>query len=169
MRFESLYQELVNSTEMIRGLLAGITQEEAQTKPNPESWSILELLYHLYDEEREDFREHLGFILHPSNKDWHRIDPQAWVTTRKYNEQEFNETKEKFFEERRKSLEWLKRLSEENWDTSYTSEFGSKSAGEMLASWIAHDNLAIRQFVELRRYRIEKITKPYNIAYAGDW
>jgi hypothetical protein len=169
MRFETLYQELVNSTEMIRSLLAGMTQEEAQTKPNPESWSILELLCHLYDEDREDFREHLGFILHPDGKKWHQIDPQTWVTTRKYNEQDFNEIQEKFFAERSKSLDFLQGLSVENWDINYTSEFGTMSAGEMLASWIAHDNLAIRQFVELRRHRVENITKPYNIAYAGDW
>ena len=169
MRFEILYEELANSTEMIRTLLAGLSQEETRLKPNYESWSILELLCHLYDEESEDFREHLSFILDPSNKKWHSIEPQSWVTTRKYNEQDFVDIREKFFAERRKSLGWLKGLSNENWDTIYTSEYGSMSAGEMLASWIAHDNLAIRQFVELRRTRIENITEPYSIAYAGDW
>ncbi len=169
MRFENLYQELVNSTEMIRALLAGISLEEARLKPNPESWSILELLCHLYDEEREDFREHLSFILDPDNREWHTIDPQNWVTARKYNEQDFPEMQDKFFAERRKSLEWLKGLSGKNWDLGYTSKFGSMSAGEMLASWVAHDNLAIRQFVELRRIHVENITKPYSIAYAGDW
>jgi hypothetical protein len=39
----------------------------------------------------------------------------------------------------------------------------------MFASWVAHDNLALRQFVELRRARLESVTKPYSIAYAGDW
>jgi hypothetical protein len=43
------------------------------------------------------------------------------------------------------------------------------TAGEMLASWITHDNLHIRQLVELRRARIEKITQPYAIGYTGDW
>jgi hypothetical protein len=169
MKFEKLYEEFANSTEMIRNLLVGISQEESRIKPNFESWSILELLCHLYDEEREDFREHLGFILDPLNKEWHRIDPQNWVTTRKYNEQNFFEMNEKFFSERKKSLEWLQGLSNKEWDISYTSEYGSMSAGDMLASWVAHDNLAIRQFVELRRFRIENISKPYNIAYAGDW
>jgi hypothetical protein len=169
MRFDDLYEELVNSTEMIRALLASISREEARLKPNPDSWSILELLCHLYDEEREDFREHLSFLLDPGNKEWHAIDPQNWVAARRYNEQDFLEMREKFFAERSKSLEWLKGLSTANWDLSYTSKFGSMSAGEMLASWIAHDNLAIRQFVELRRNRIENITKPYSIAYAGDW
>lgn len=63
MKFTELYQELVNSTEIIRALTANISQDEARIKPSPEAWSILEVTCHLYDEEREDFREHLDFIL----------------------------------------------------------------------------------------------------------
>jgi hypothetical protein len=169
MKFETLYQELANSTDMIRALLAGLTQEEAQFKPSPETWSILEVVCHFYDEEREDFREHLDFILNRQNEEWHRIDPQGWVTSRKYNEQNFIEMQRKFFVERAKSLEWLKGLSNAGWDTACKSPFGLISAGEMFASWIAHDNLHIRQLVELRRARIENITQPYAILYAGDW
>lgn len=169
MNFEKLYQELKNSTEMIRALLAGITQEEAQMKPDEGSWSVLEVVCHLYDEEREDFREHLDFILHRQSEEWHRIDPQGWVTERKYNEQNFTDMQEKFFAEREKSLAWLGGLSDRDWETTYTSQFGSMRAGDMLASWVAHDNLHIRQLVELRRMRIENITKPYKIEYAGDW
>ena len=54
MEFAKLYQELSNSTEMIRALLAGVTQEEAAVKPTPEAWSQLEVICHLHDEERED-------------------------------------------------------------------------------------------------------------------
>ncbi len=169
MKFENLYLELVDSTNILRSLLAGITPDEARIKPNAESWSTLETLCHLYDEEREDFREHLDFILHRQNEEWHRIDPEGWVTARKYNGQDFREMKEKFFTERSKSLDWLKGLSDANWDSSYTSTHGAMSAGDMFASWIAHDNLAIRQLVELRRTRIEALTKPFSIAYAGDW
>ena len=119
--------------------------------------------------EREDFREHLDFILHRQNENYHVIDPQSWVASRKYNEQNFDEVHEKFFGERWKSLEWLKGISNANWDSTYTSEYGSMSAGEMFASWVAHDNLHIRQLVELRRARIESISQPYSIEYAGDW
>ena len=41
MKFTELYQEMVNSTEIIRALVANISQEEAQVKPTPETWSIL--------------------------------------------------------------------------------------------------------------------------------
>ena len=169
MEFSTVYQELQNSTEMIRVLLVGITQAEARYKPTPESWSILEVVCHLYDIEREDFREHLDFILHRQNEEYHVIDPQRWVTERKYNEQSFVEMQEKFFAERKQSLEWLREKSNSDWETTYTSEYGSASAGEMFSCWVAHDNLHIRQFVELRRARIENITKPYPLEYAGDW
>lgn len=169
MEFKTLYDELTNSTEMIRALLSGTSQDESRFKPDPETWSLLEALCHLHDEEREDFREHLDFILHRQNEEWHRINPQAWVTERKYNQQNFSEMQGKFFAERKKSLEWLQGLTSANWDKTYTSELGTVPAGEMFASWIAHDNLHIRQLVELRRARIENITKPYKIDYAGDW
>ena len=177
MEFNSLYQELTNSTEMIRALLAGISQEEAQIKPNAESWSILEVICHLYDEEREDFREHLDFIistslnasLHRQSEEWHVIDSDRWVTERKYNEQNFAEMQENFFVEREKSFAWLNGLLNPEWEKTYTTEYRTISAGEMFACWVAHDNLHIRQLVELRRMRLENITKPYNLEYAGDW
>ena len=169
MEFNSLYQELVNSTEIIRALLSGITQKEAQVKPSNEAWSILEVVCHLHDEEREDFREHLDFILNRQNEEWHVIDPQGWIKARKYNEKNFDEMVNSFFMERKKSLEWLQTLGNTSWEINYTSQYGSMSAGEMFASWVAHDNLHIRQLVELRRTKIEAITHPYSIAYAGDW
>jgi hypothetical protein len=169
MEFSILYQELQYSTEMIRALLAGVAPEAARLKPNAESWSILEVVCHLYDEEREDFREHLDFILHRQNEQWHAIDTEGWVTQRNYNEQNFAEMQEKFFVEREKSFAWLKGLQNPDWEQTITTEYRTISAGEMFACWVAHDNLHIRQLVELRRLRLENITKPYSLEYAGDW
>ncbi len=169
MNFDRLYLELVDSTNMIMALLAGISEEDAKIKPDAESWSVLEVICHLYDEEREDFQEHLDFILHRREQTWHPIDPQGWVTERQYNEQNLREMKEKFFGERSKSLDWLKGLEGADWDTSYTTPWRTMTAGDMFASWVAHDNLHLRQLVELRRAHIERITKPYIVEYAGDW
>jgi uncharacterized damage-inducible protein DinB len=169
MEFQKLYRELQQSTEMIRALVAGITQEEAQVKPDEGAWSVLEVICHLYDEEREDFREHLDFILHRQDEEYHVIDPQGWIKERRYNQRDFAEMQEKFLAERSQSLAWLKSLPNPDWDATYTSEYGSVSAGEMFSCWVAHDNLHIRQLVELRRLRIEKLTQPYSIEYAGDW
>jgi len=169
MKFQILYQELVNSTETIRMLINDMEQEQAQVNPDAESWSILEVICHLHDVETEDFREHLDFILNRQDDEYHAIDPQRWISERKYNEQNLLDMKKKFFAERENSLTWLKTLTDVDWDTTYRSEYGSVSAGEMFSCWVAHDNLHIRQLVELRRSYIEKITKPYDIEYAGDW
>lgn len=169
MQFSLLYLELQHSTEMIRTLLAGVAPEQAHLKPNAESWSMLEVLCHLYDEEREDFREHLDFILHRQMQEWHVIDTEGWVTERKYNEQDFAEMQAKFFAEREQSLTWLQGLENPVWEKTYTTPYRTISAGEMFACWVAHDNLHIRQLVELRRWRLENITKPYDLEYAGDW
>ena len=169
MNFETLYQELVYSTAMIRALVAGITTDEARVKPNPESWSILEVICHLHDTEREDFRFHLDILLHRPDKGWPPIDPGIWVTERRYNERDLADMLDKFFAERAQSLTWLKGLSAPDWHGTFTDEYGTKSAGGMFASWVAHDNLHIRQLVELRRFRIAGLTQPFDIGYAGDW
>lgn len=169
MEFNTFYQELQNSTEMIRVLLAGVAPEAARLKPSAESWSMLEVVCHLYDEEREDFREHLDFILHRQYEKWHEIDSDRLVTERKYNEQNFAEMQGKFLVEREKSLAWLNELQNPDWAKTYTTPYRTISAGEMFACWVAHDNLHTRQLVELRRMRLENITKPYNLEYAGDW
>ncbi len=168
MKFDTLFVELVDSTSMINALLAGINEDEARIQPTPESWSILEVVCHLYDEEREDFREHLRFILEPKGE-WHTIDPEGWVTARGYNTRKLRDMKEKFFAERNHSLDWLKSIEHSGWDASFTTPFRTISAAEMFASWVAHDNLHIRQLVELRRAHIERIVAPCNIEYAGDW
>lgn len=169
MEFQGLFRELTQSTETIRALLAGISQAEARVKPSPGSWSILEVVCHLHDEEREDFREHLDFILYRQHEEWHPIAPQAWVKLRKYNGRDFKTMKAKLFRERAKSLAWLKGLKNTNWNIRYKSRWGTMRAGDMFAAWVAHDNLHIRQLVELRQARLEKITSPYKIRYAGEW
>src|SRR4051794_4353460 len=111
MNVETLCQELTQSGQMIRALAMGISQAEAQIKPDAESWSILEVICHLYDEEREDFRQRLDIILHRPNEIFPPIHPSAWVTERHYNERDLADMLEKFAAEREKSLDLIKGLS----------------------------------------------------------
>lgn len=169
MEFETLYQDLVHGAEIIRALVLGVTQVEAQVKPTPESWSILEVVCHLVDEEREDFRQRVDFMLNRPGEIWPPIHPGAWVTERKYNERDLEQSLHDFLAERSISLAFLKGLESANWNTSTTTQFGERKAGDLLGSWVAHDNLHMRQLVELRRVRLQKITAPYDIRYAGEW
>ncbi len=39
----------------------------------------------------------------------------------------------------------------------------------MFSAWVDHDNLHIRQLVELRQARIVRLAEPYDVSYAGEW
>ena len=169
MQFEILYQELADGAEIVRQLVTGITWVEARARPEPESWSVLEVVCHLYDEEREDFRQRLDIMLYRPDDKWPPIDPVGWITARKYNDRDLAEALDNFMAERHRSLAWLRGLSAPNWEAEYRAPFGLMKAGDMLASWVAHDNLHMRQLVELRRSRVVRITEPYDVQYAGDW
>lgn len=169
MEFETLYRDLAHGAEIIQALVRGITQAEAQIKPTPESWSILEVICHLVDEERDDFRQRIDLTLNHPAKEWPPIHPDAWVTERKYNQRDLAQTLNEFQAERAKSLLFLKDLQAADWNTSHMSDYGERKAGELLGSWVAHDNLHMRQLVELRHFRLQNITTPYDIRYAGEW
>lgn len=169
MQHKGLYIELEHGAKLIRQLMNGVSQEEARQRPAPESWSILEVVCHLHDEEREDFRAHLDLVLHHPQEAWGAIDPGSWVTQRKYNERDLNEMLEAFLAERQRSLDWLRGLDAPDWESEYSNEYGSIRAGDVLCAWAAHDNLHIRQLVELRRSRLLKISEPFDVSYAGDW
>ncbi|GAB4580342.1 MAG: DinB family protein [Anaerolineales bacterium] len=157
------------NAERIRIFTEGVSNEQARWKPDPDSWSILEVINHLYDEEREDFRVRLDIFLHHPSDPLPPIDPQAWVTNRKYNERDLTESVNNFLAEREKTLTWLQSLASPNFDAIYTSPFGQMSAGDMFASMVSHDLLHLRQLVELHWAYTVKQFLPYHGGYAGDW
>jgi hypothetical protein len=154
---------------MIASLVGGVTQQQAQVRPSPDEWSILEVIAHLYDEEREDFRTRLEIMLFRPQEPLPPIDPQGWVRQRGYNQKDLHQTLNDFLIEREKSLVWLRSLDQPDWEAVYTNAYGSMKAGDMLAAWTAHDQLHMRQLVELRRKRLEGLCLPYDLSYAGDW
>ena len=169
MNLEKLTQQMAGNAERIRALVEGVPEAQARWKPDPDSWSILEVVNHLYDEEREDFRVRLDIILHNPDEEWPPIDPQGWVTARKYNERDLTESLRNFLDEREASLQWLRGLSAPEWDAGVETPFGSMKAGDMFAAWVAHDLLHMRQLVELHRAYIVHLVEPSEVDYAGEW
>ena len=169
MQAETLFQELSAGADLFRQLLSAVTPDDARFKPAPDSWSMLEVTCHLYDEEREDFRQRLDIILHQPQAEWPPIDPVGWVTARRYNGRELGDMLERFLAERQQSLTWLRSLQSPRWDAECTTRFGVMKAGDMLSSWVAHDHLHTRQLVELRRPRLVRLAEPYDVRYAGEW
>jgi hypothetical protein len=169
MDLNHLTTQLAYQAEAIRALVQGVPDEEARWKPSPTDWSILEVIHHLYDEEIEDFRRHLDHILYHADGPWPRIDPGGWVTQRRYNEQEPAEMLAKFLAARQESLAWLHSLAAPDWDAAIAMPWGSLTAGDMLASWAAHDLLHLRQLVELHYAWTQRGVAPHSVEYAGEW
>jgi hypothetical protein len=160
---------MAQTAQAVYSLVQHVSNEQAVWKPGLESWSILEVIHHLYDEEREDFRTRLDFTLHRAGKPWPNIDPQGWVLARAYNQQDFQATLAGFRQEREISLRWLAELKTPNWDLAYEAPFGLITAGDLLAAWAAHDLLHTRQLVELHWAYTTQSMLPYRVEYAGVW
>jgi hypothetical protein len=167
--FDRLRALMTDNAERIRLLASGLEAEQARWKPAPGSWSVLEVVNHLYDEEREDFRVRLDIILHRPTDPVPPIDPPGWVTARRYNERDPAESLENFLAERRASLRWLESLGAPNWEAAVTGPFGTIRAGDMFSAWVAHDMLHLRQLVELHYLYHRDHAQPYGVDYAGEW
>lgn len=169
MRLDVVRRELAQGAEIVTALSVGVSPEEARARPAPGAWSLLEVLGHLLDEETLDFRPRLDLVLHRPDEPWPRIDPEAWVIEHQYNARDLAETLQQFLAERQRSLVWLGTLTAPDWTREYRAPFGPITAGDLLASWAAHDVLHTRQLVELRRSRLLAHTEPHRTQYAGEW
>ena len=156
--------------DAIRSLTEGVDDDQARWKPSLGDWSILEVVNHLADEEREDFRTRLELTLLRPEADWPPIDPVGWVASRAYNTRDLTISIYDFLHERARSIDMLVRLESPDWSRERRHPvFGTMTAGTLLHSWLAHDLLHLRQLVELQYAYHARAAAPYSVGYAGDW
>ena len=164
-----IIDELARNREVFRVLLEGKSAEEANWRPAPDKWSLLEIVCHLRDEEVEDFRTRTDHVFKTPDVSPPPIDPPAWVSERNYAGQDYDAVVAQFLAERDQSIAWLKSLKSPPWKNTYQhSHFGPMSAEYFLANWLAHDKLHLRQLNATSfKYLQEKSGEALN--YAGDW
>lgn len=169
MKADMIIQQLEANRLVFQSLLTGREADEYNFKPDPQSWSILEILCHLLDEEREDFRTRVRNTLTTPLKQPPPIDPVGWVMSRNYAKQLYTERLESFMTERRSSVKWLKSLDNPSWNNSFKHPVaGAMTAYSLLANWLAHDYHHIRQ-INRRLYEYLKEKSKANLGYAGEW
>ena len=161
---------LHGNAQQIAAMVAGVDAIQACWKPDAASWSILEVVNHLLDEEREDFRVRIDYTLHRPGVAWPPIDPGGWVTARNYNARDLAASLAAFLDERAQSLAWLQGLHAPDWENTALAPWGDPfPAGNLLAAWVAHDLLHLRQLVELHWAWTTAGLAPYSCEYAGEW
>lgn len=166
----TLTARLAAGPETFSALTRGLDEDDAHWRPGPDRWSVVEVIAHLADEERLDFRMRLELTLHDPDRDWPPIDPEGWVRDHDYQARRLDEVLEDFVTERRASLSWLDGLEEPRFDRAHEHpRLGPLRAGDLLSAWVVHDLLHVRQLTALHRARVLADTAPYSADYAGPW
>ena len=165
---KEIIRQLTANAAAMRALVQTISDEQAQWKPNPDTWSMTEVWSHVYNEEKGDFRAHIHEILSDPPQPWGALQP-PWTPVADYRK-----ALEGFLTEREASISWLKLLDKPDWSATARAQFGPSevlvlSAGDVLVSWVEHDILHMRQMVELLHAWNVKQASPYSVQYAGGW
>ncbi len=161
-------QELERNVETFNHICSSMSTEEVRWKPEPGKWSILEVLNHLCDEERDDFRRRLQMLLDNPDSEWPPIDPVGWADQRDYNTRGLMDSLQRFSREREKSVKWLRDLQSPNWEREKLHPaIGRIKAGDLLASWVVHDLLHLRQVASIMMQYASACAKPYSTTYAA--
>jgi hypothetical protein len=169
MNHADIATQLKKNSAVFSFMFNGIDKPVYQWKSTPERWSLQEILCHLYDEEREDFRARLKHTLEKPEEKMPSIDPAGWVTSRKYSEWDYTDTLRKFIAEREESVAWLKSLNNVNWQNTHQHpKFGPFTAEMFLHNWLAHDYLHIRQIIKTK-YDYLRSNSTVRFDYAGNW
>ena len=153
----------------LESLLRDLPPEVAYGRGPEDSWSIAEIVEHLVDEEQVDFGPRLRAVLEDPEQDWAPIDPEGLVESRRGQERSLAETLRSFASLRAESIAWLSELEGSDWQASKSHpQAGTLCAGELLASWAAHDALHLRQLAQRLHERVEE-DAGFDASYAGGW
>ncbi|MEL7342556.1 MAG: DinB family protein, partial [Bacteroidota bacterium] len=99
-----IISHLTANWQVFEATLTDVTFEESTWRPDPEHWSLIEIVCHLVDEETEDFRARVRHTLETPDQTMPQIHPQKWVAERQYQKQNFQTKLREFLEERAKSI-----------------------------------------------------------------
>lgn len=170
MQLEIALARLSQNLDIVRAFTNGMPEAQGHWRPEPDVWSITDVVNHLVDEEVLDFRTRIELTLLAPEEPFPPIDPPAWVAAHDYASRELAESVARFTAERHRSLAWLAQLPDADWSRRHDAPWGGTiAAGDLLASWIAHDHLHIRQLNELHYAYLGSAAEPYAVEYAGEW
>lgn len=169
MNINQVISEFEKNRNIFKTLFENLPEDFYLWRESDSKWNLLEIICHLYDEERDDFRARVQSVLETPSEDLKPIDPQGWVLSRKYSEQNYNDKLNDFLSERDNSISWLKQLQNPKWDNAYAHQkFGNLTAKMFLYNWLAHDYLHFRQIIRVK-YEYFKNVSGEKFDYAGEW
>ncbi len=170
MNADRLIKRMDRFRHTINALKQAIPPEDAHWKPSETDWSIVEILSHMVDIEKDDMRTRLRLTLEDPAQEWPPIDPEGWAISRRYAKNDLSHIVDRFLVERAASVDWLRVMRSPDWATTHVHpKFADIRAGDLLAAWCAHDALHLRQIAKRSYQLTERDAGDYHAGYAGEW
>lgn len=144
--------QLEATPEILRGLMAGIDEEDARWKPAPDRFSIAEVLAHLSHSEGHCYRLRLDRFMTEDRPELQPDDAQMYLEL--YRNADPKDEVDRFEEQRESNVEYLRALPVEAGERkALHKSVGEITLNQMLHEWVLHDLGHIRQVAELVRAR----------------
>ncbi|MDE0960149.1 MAG: DinB family protein [Planctomycetota bacterium] len=159
-------RSLARTLSAITALVEGVGADEARIRHDADHWSLVEIVGHLLDEEREDFRARIELIFDDPCAPWPAIDPQGWVEERAHRSRSVQELLRLFQDERQRSLSWLGALDDPDWHVEKDHPLGALRAGDLLLAWVAHDLAHLSQMARWHADAASARLQPFQDDYA---
>jgi hypothetical protein len=152
--FEHLALDQIASTpEILRLLMATLTEEQTLRKPAPDRWSVAENLEHLSHVEGHYFKAALDVLLCGDDALIEPYDQNAYAAEGTYSGREPEESFAHWEEQRESNVELIRTTLEPEAlsRTARHPELGTFTVEHLLNEWALHDLSHVRQIAELVR------------------
>jgi HAD superfamily hydrolase (TIGR01509 family) len=144
---QMVLHELRGNIGALNGLLEGVTHDMWHLRPDPNEWSILQIICHLCISETTTQRARLQNILSQDNP--FVIDPQAPGPNMPICHDDLQAVTQNFIHERQATIALLRALSEADWQRpARHSIFGLTTLLEMAHFTAQHDRIHINQLCQ---------------------
>ena len=122
------------------------------------------------DEGREDFRVRMDYVRNRAVEPFPPIDAVATIGGRGHQERNLKDVLSDFRAGLERSLAWLRALGEVDLSREHAAPWGGTiAAGDVLASWVVHDLLHLKQILRVLFEHARSDAEPFGVEYAGSW
>ncbi|GAB4504603.1 MAG: hypothetical protein Fur0043_15970 [Anaerolineales bacterium] len=137
---------LLSTPASLSGLAEQVRGSAMMRRPQPNEWSLGEILCHLRDTEREVYLPRLRRVLEEDEPFIPAGNTDAWAEERAYREQDGRQALHDFTATRLQTLDLLHGVNEAQWKRKARhAVFGPTHLQELVRFMIEHDRLHIRQ------------------------
>jgi len=153
--YQTAIDQIAATPDMLRALMAGLSDDDARWKPSPERMSVAEVLEHMSHVEAHGYRVRVDRILAEHEPVVENYDQEAFISAGQYSGRDPEESFAHFEEQRLDNVDLLRDLEPKDFARGGVhSVYGRFTLAELVHEWAFHDLGHVRQITELVRSRL---------------